>query len=476
MQKVKRKVDFTQGRVFLKIVWFILPIMVTNLLQMFYNAADMMVVSMSHEPNAKGAIGMTGAFIQLVINVFIGFSVGANVVVSREIGAKNKENTQKAVHTSLMMAVLFGVIGGAIGLLVARPVLHFMGAEGSLLNLAVTYTSIYFACVPFLALANYLIAIFRAKGDAKTPLIVLSITGILNVGLNFFFVLVVGWSVEGVALATAIANVASAIILLIKLHKDQDYTTFSWAKLKLDKQAFRDIVKNGLPAGIQGALFSLSNVIIQSSIVTVNNAMCPPDRVFDPIVNGSAAAGNIEGFVYTAMNSVYQGAITVSSQNMGAGKPQRIKRIMYSCFLITSIIGISLSAFVLLFQKPLLSLYGVIDGAAGSLKELEMYAAQTRFRYILTFYFLDGIMEVTFGILRGIGKSFTSMVISLVGVCVFRMIWIGTLFPISQTLSTVFISYPITWVVTLLVGFIFIQVFLKKILNEQALKEKSVEA
>ena len=158
MQKVKRKVDFTQGRVFLKIVWFILPIMVTNLLQMFYNAADMMVVSMSHEPNAKGAIGMTGAFIQLVINVFIGFSVGANVVVSREIGAKNKENTQKAVHTSLMMAVLFGVIGGAIGLLVARPVLHFMGAEGSLLNLAVTYTSIYFACVPFLALANYLIA------------------------------------------------------------------------------------------------------------------------------------------------------------------------------------------------------------------------------------------------------------------------------------------------------------------------------
>ena len=204
--------------------------------------------------------------------------------------------------------------------------------------------------------------------------------------------------------------------------------------------------------------------------------MCPPDRVFDPIVNGSAAAGNIEGFVYTAMNSVYQGAITVSSQNMGAGKPQRIKRIMYSCFLITSIIGISLSAFVLLFQKPLLSLYGVIDGAAGSLKELEMYAAQTRFRYILAFYFLDGIMEVTFGILRGIGKSFTSMVISLVGVCVFRMIWIGTLFPISQTLSTVFISYPITWVVTLLVGFVFIQVFLKKILKEQALKEKSVEA
>ena len=475
MQKVKKKIDFTNGRVFWKIIWFVLPIMATNLLQMFYNAADMMIVSLSHEPNAKGAIGVTGSFIHLVMNVFIGFSVGANIVVAREIGAKNKDNTQKAVHTSLIMAVVFGVLGGALGILVARPVLQYMGAEGSLLNLAVTYTCIYFACVPFLALANYLIAIFRAKGDAKTPLIVLSLTGILNVGLNFFFVLVVGLSVEGVALATAIANVASAVILLMKLHKDQDYTTFSWKALKIDKPTFRDIVKNGLPAGIQGALFSLSNVIIQSSIVSVNNAMCPPDRAFDPIVSGSAASGNIEGFVYTAMNSVYQGTITVTSQNMGAEKPQRIKRVMYSCFLITTIIGVSTSALVMIFHKPLLALYGVTGGEEGSLKALEMYVAQIRLQYILVPYFLDGIMEVTFGVLRGIGRSFISMMISLVGVCVFRVIWIGCMFPISPTLETVFVSYPITWIITLLVGFVFIQVLLKKILKEHQQKAAAQE-
>ena len=201
----KKKIDFTEGKVFFKLLRFILPIVATNLLQSFYNAADMVIVSLSPEKNAVGAIGTTGAFITLIINIFIGFSVGANVVVAREIGAKDKEKTQNAVHTSLLMAVIFGVAAMGIGFIISRPVLRAMGNTGNILNLAVKYTFFYFLGAPFMALTNYLIAIFRAKGDSKTPLIVLTVSGLLNVGMNLFFVLVIGWSVEGVALATSFA-------------------------------------------------------------------------------------------------------------------------------------------------------------------------------------------------------------------------------------------------------------------------------
>ena len=466
MQNVKRKIDFTEGKVFLKILWFVLPIVATNLLQMFYNAADMMVVSLSPEQNAVGAIGTTGSFIHLIVNLFIGFAVGANVVVAREIGAGDRERTQNAVHTSLIMSVIFGIVGGGIGLAISRPVLRAMGTTGNLLNLAVTYTYVYFLGVPFLAVTNYLMAIFRAKGDAKTPLIVLSCTGVLNVGMNLFFVLVIGMSVEGVALATAIANLASAVILLIKLQRSGDDTAFSWKRLKIDKAAFWDIVVNGLPAGIQSALFSLSNILIQSSIVTVNNNACPPDSVYAPIVSGSAASANLEGFVYTSMNAVYQGAITFTSQNIGAGKPQRVKRILYSCFGITTIIGVIMAGIVLLFRYPLLALYGIVESEAGSLQQMAMDAAITRLWFICAPYFLCGLMEVCTGVLRGLGKSITSTVISLIGACLLRVVWLWTVFPASQTLETIFISYPITWIATTLTAFVMIQVLLKKMLKK----------
>ncbi len=467
MQAVRRKIDFTSGRVFMKIVWFVLPIVATNLLQMFYNAADMMVVSLSSEENAVGAIGTTLAFINLVVNFFIGFSVGANVVVAREIGAGDRQRAQNAVHTSLILAVISGIVGGGIGLLVSRPVLTLMGNRGSLLDLAVKYTYFYFLGVPFLALSNYLIAIFRAKGDAKTPLIVLACTGLLNVGMNLFFVLVCGLSVEGVALATAMANAASAVILLWKLSRAQDDTAFSWRHLKMRKEALMDIVVNGLPAGIQSALFSLSNMLIQSSIVTVNNNACPPDTSYAPIVNGNAAAGNIDAFIYTAMNAVYQGAITFTSQNIGAKKPQRVRRIMYSCFGISAIIGVIMSSLVLILHQPLLSLYGIVPGEVGSLERLAYDAALVRFKLVAAPYFMCGLMEVCTGVLRGLGKSLTSTVISLVGACLLRMVWLWTVFPQSQTLETIFVSYPITWIVTNVAAFIVIRLTLRKLLRER---------
>lgn len=472
MQNIKRKIDFTEGKVFLKIIWFVLPIVASNLLQMLYNAADMMVVSLSHEENAVGAIGTTNSFVHLVVNLFIGFAVGANVVVARELGAGSRERTQNAVHTSLIMAVIFGVVGGGVGLAIARPVLRAMGNTGNLLDLAVVYTSLYFLGVPFLAVTNYLMAIFRAKGDAKTPLIVLAFTGILNVVMNLFFVLAIGLSVEGVALATVIANFASAVILLVKLQRSGDETAFSWKRLTIDKEAFWDIVVNGLPAGIQSALFSLSNMLIQSSIVTVNNNVCPPDTSsYAPIVSGNAAAANLEGFVYTSMNAVYQGAITFTSQNIGAKKPQRVKRIMYSCFGITTMIGLFMSGIVLLFHNPLLGLYGIVEGETGSLQAIAMDAAITRLWFICAPYFLCGCMEVCTGVLRGLGKSLTSTVISLIGACLLRVIWLWTVFPASQTLETIFMSYPITWIATTLTAFIVIQVLLRGILKTTEVSE-----
>ncbi len=474
MERVKRKIDFTEGKVFFKIVLFILPIVATNLLQTFYNAADMMVVSLSKEANAVGAIGTTGSFINLIVNVFIGFSVGANVVVAREIGAQNADRIHKAVHTSLLMAVAFGIVGMGIGLIVSRPILSFMGNTGSLLELAVTYTYIYFLGVPFLALTNYLIAIFRAKGDAKTPLIVLVSTGLLNVGLNLFFVLVVGLSVEGVALATSIANLASFVLLLLKLRHDNDETKFSFRKLRFNKEAFRDIVANGLPAGIQGALFSLSNMIIQSSIVQVNNSLVAPDAKFDPIVNGSAAAGNLEGFIYMGMNAVYQGAITFTSQNIGAEKPERVNRILYSCFGIVTIVGVVMSAALLLFSEPLLGLYGIVGGEDGTLEALAMQAALTRFTYIVIPYFLCGVMDVCTGVLRGMGKAVVSTCISLVGACLLRIVWLWTVFKAAPTLDMIFLSYPVSWIVTTAAAFAVIQILLNRILKNRSTREEPV--
>ena len=271
----KSKINMTEGPLFGKILKFVLPLMVTNLLQVFYNAADMIIVSLSHEPNAVGAIGLTAPMINLFVNIFIGFSVGANVVVARNIGIGDQKNVSRAVHTSICVSVIFGIVGGLIGILSTRPILIIMGNSGNMLQLAVKYVTIYFIGTPFLSVTNYVVAILRGEGDTKTPLFVMSGTGLLNVLLNLFFVLVCGLSVEGVALATTIANAASAVILLTCLARKKSDCKFSFKKLKIDKTALISIIQIGLPAGIQGALFSLSNLIIQSSIIKVNNMVTP---------------------------------------------------------------------------------------------------------------------------------------------------------------------------------------------------------
>ena len=441
----------TEGPLLGKILLFVLPLALTNLLQVLYNAADMVVVSLSREPDAVGAIGTTGAFINLILNIFIGFSVGANVVVARHLGSGNAEKASRAVHTSICMSVLFGVAGTVVGLLVTRPVLAAMGNTGKLLDLAVRYTIIYFIGVPFSSLANYAIAILRAKGDTRTPLYILTATGLLNVGLNFFFVLALDMSVDGVAYATSISNAVSAVLLVICLSKEKGACRFSFRKLGMDRSAFGDILYVGLPAGLQGALFSLSNMLIQSSILQVNNTMCPADSAYQPVVKGNAAASNLENFAYTATNSVHQASVTFTSQNVGAEKYERVSRVMKCCYFVTFLIAVVMSGIVLLLREPLLALYGVKAGADGSLDSIAMSTAVTRMLYMLTTYFLCSFMEVGSGVLRGLGKSVTSTVVSLVGSCVLRVVWIFTVFRLDPTLGAIYISYPLSWGLTALI-------------------------
>ena len=453
--KKRRDLDLTSGPLLGKIMLFVLPLIASNLLQTLYNAADMMVVSLSHEANSVGAIGFTGPFVNMVINIFIGFSAGANVVVARHLGAKDHDATSKTVHTSIMMSLIFGVVGGAIGLVSSRPVLALMGASGKLLELAVTYTFIYFCGVPFISLTNYCISILRAKGDTKTPLIVLSISGLVNVALNLFFVLVCNMSVEGVALATVIANAVSAVVLMLLLIRDDGPCHFSFKKLRIERHSFANILHIGIPAGLQGALFSLSNMLIQSSIMRVNNSYGFDPEAYQPVVDGNAAAANLEGFIYTATNAICQAAITFTSQHVGAQKYERIRRVMLNCYFVTFAIAVFFTAFLFLLRTPLLSLYGVTGGPAGSAKAIALETATTRMIWTLVPYFLLAFMEVGGGIVRGLGRSVTSTIVSLVGACLFRVVWLTTVFDwifekngASAGLKSIYLSYPISWGLT----------------------------
>ena len=440
--KRSREINMLEGPLLKKVFLFALPLMITNMLQVFYNAADMIIAGLSHVDGAIGSIGTTGAMINLILNIFMGFSVGTNVVVARNIGKGDSKAVSASVHSSLIVGLITGVFCAILGFFVCRPVLELLGDKGHILELATLYTRIYFAGVPFIALSNYLIAIFRAKGDTATPLLILASSGLLNVVLNLFFVLVCGMSVDGVALATVLSNVVSTVWLGSKLMHDRSDCRLDLKKLKLEKTAVREIIRDGLPAGVQGALFSLSNMLIQSTIIGFNNRLCPGGS---DIIDGNAAAMNLEGFAYVATNSVYQASVTFTSQNYGAGKYRRIGKVMGSCYLVTGIIAVAAGAILLVFHKPILSLY--------SLAPVSEEIAMLRMKIMLTPYFTLAFMEVGSGVLRGLGRSTTSTLISLVGSCVLRLVWIWTVVPLVGELWIVYLSYPISWALTAIAHF-----------------------
>lgn len=443
----RKTIDMTTGPLFRKLLIFVLPLMATNLLQIFYNAADIMIVGLSSEPDGVGAVGSTSAFLSLVVNLFIGLSVGMDVVVARYIGAKDDVNISKAVHTSLCMGLIFGVAGGALGFVISRPVLIAMGYTDNLLELGVRYSLIYFGCLPMLSLANSLSAIFRAMGDTRTPLYVMLGTGALNVCLNLFFVLVVGLSVEGVAIATAIANVTTSVVLWGILARQDGACKIVWKELKISWPLFREIFHIGFPAGIQSAFFSLSNMLIQSSVLQVSNALTPVGSPYAPVIKGNSAAQSLESFVFTALNAVTQAASTFTSQNMGKKDYQRVRRVLWTVSLMASGVAVLLSGLIIVLRDPLLVLYDV-QKADDVLSMLAYDTAIKRVWWKWTSFILFGLMNSAAGVLRGMGKSTTSAAISLVGTCIFRVAWIYTVFRWLGTLEVIYISYGISWLLT----------------------------
>lgn len=450
------EINMLEGPLLGKIVAFVLPLMITNLLQVCYSAADMIVVGLSGVNGAIGSIGTTTALINLVLNVFSGFAVGTGVVVARNIGRGDREATEKSVHTSLLVGLVASLICMAIGLVISRPVLERMGDEGHILELATLYTRIYFIGTPFLALTNFMIAILRAKGDTRTPLYILTCTGLLNVALNLLFVLGFDMSVDGVATATVISNAVSMVLLAVRLRNEQSWCHLSFRKLHFDRTALREIIHDGLPAGVQGALFSLSNMLIQSSIIGLNNAACP--RGSD-IIDGNAAGSSIEMFLYTATNAVCQAAVTFTSQHYGARKFRRIGRVMANCYLVTGIIAVVGGGLIIALRGPIIGLYVS--------SEMAVQTAELRVFLLLAPYITLTFMEVGSGTLRGFGRSISSTVITLVGTCLLRIVWLWTVFQAFPRLDIIYLSYPVSWAVTAVIHFTYCMLVRKKCIRRQ---------
>lgn len=413
-----------------KILLFTLPLMASSILQLLFNAADIIVVGRYAGSDALAAVGSTGALINLLTNMFIGFSVGANVLVARYYGAGKPGEVSETVHTSVMLSIIGGVLLAVIGIIFASPLLELMGTPENVLPLAALYVRIYFAGMPVILLYNYGSAILRAIGDTKRPLYYLAIAGVLNIILNLILVIVFEMSVAGVALATIISQTLSAVLVIRCLMHIEGGCHLDLHQLKIHTNKLWKILQLGLPAGLQGSIFSLSNVLIQSSV-----------NSFGAIaMAGNSAAANIEGFTYVAMNSFYQAAITFVSQNMGAMEFRRIRKIAWQCLACVTVTGALLGNLSFFFGHQLLGIYS--DEA-----EVIRYGIY-RLEVIGTTYFLCGIMDVCVGCLRGIGYSFLPMVVSLLGACGFRILWIFTVFKGHHDLHTLYISYPISWAIT----------------------------
>ena len=437
-----------EGPILKSVIVYTVPIILTGLLQLLFNAADLIVVGWFSGSDSVAAVGATGALTNLIINLFIGLSVGAGVAVAQGLGAGNGKQTSEAVHTAVPVAAISGIFLTVIGVLFSRNFLELMGTpDGKLLRLASVYMQIYFAGMTFSMLYNFGSAILRAAGDTRSPLIFLTIAGVLNVILNIVFVALFKLDVAGVALATSISQAVSAILVLLALMKRQDACRFEFKKMHIYKNALLRMVKIGVPAGLQGSLFSISNVLIQSSVNSFGAAH----------MSGSAAASSIEGFCYVTMNSFHQTALNFCGQNYGAGDFKRVKRVTWVCLMTVAVAGFVVGNLSYIFGRELLKIY-ITDSP-----EAINYGME-RLKFMVVPYFLCGIMDTTTGSMRGIGSSVIPMIITVVGVCVMRIVWIYTVFALPQyhTFSGLFISYPISWLLTFAALFISFTVVMRR--------------
>lgn len=424
------EMNMCEGPLAGKMLIFTIPLMFSGILQLLFNAADTIVVGQYAGKEALAAVGSTSSLINLLVNLFMGLSVGANILVSRYYGAGKEDDIQDTVHSSLTFAVIAGVILAVIGNVFAKPLLHLMGSPEDVIDLAAIYIKIYFAGMPVIMLYNYGASILRAIGDTKRPLYYLLTAGVVNVVLNLIFVIAFDMSVAGVALATVISQCISVGLLLRCMYKMDGCCQLHPEKLGIRKEKLLLLLRHGLPAGLQGSVFSFSNVLIQSSINSFGSVA----------MAGASAAANLEGFVYTAMNSFQQTALCFTSQNLGGGKYDRIGKIFRNSLLMVTTVGIVMGGGSYLLGKYLLRIYS---------QDAEVIAfGLTRMRWIALPYFLCGIMDTLVGMLRGLGYAIVPMFVSIIGACGFRILWIATVFASNHSLDVLYNSYPISWIMT----------------------------
>ncbi len=449
-QNRRYEMDMTSGTLLPKILIFSGPLILTGILQLLYNAADVVVVGRFAGATSLAAVGSTGSLINLIINVFMGLSVGTSVMVARYYGAGDVRMVQDTVHTSILVALISGIVVGIFGFVMAKPILRLMDSPDDVIDLATLYVRIYFVGMPFNLLYNFGAGILRAIGDTKRPLYYLTISGAANVVLNLILVIACHRGVAGFAMATVVSQAISMVLVLLCLIRTQGIIHLDLRKLCIRKASLLGIMQVGLPAGLQGSLFSISNVLIQSSVNSFQSTA----------MAGNAAASNLEGFVYTAMNSIHQADLTFASQNYGAGKKDRVKSVLWNCLGTVVVIGLGLGLLFMAFDRTLLSFYNQ-DPAVIDFGVLRMHI-------ILPTYFLCGMMDVMVGQLRGIGYSIMPMIVSLTGACLFRIVWIMTIFSMPQfhTLQMLYISYPVSWGLTFAIHMICYLMIAKKKLQD----------
>ena len=454
VKRRKTTLDMTQGSIFKNLIVFAIPLALTSLLQLLFNAADIIVVGQFADPsvstNAVASIGASHPVVNLLVNFFMGLSIGATVLIAKYFGAKRDKDLSETVHTAILVSLIAGVILTIVGVIFTEDILVLMGTPDGVRPLAAKYLRIYFAGNVITMLYNFASAILRAVGDTKRPLIFLAISGVANVGFNLFFVLVCRMDVEGVALGTIISQAIASVLTIVCLMKEKGAHRLVIKNLRIHKDKLLKILHLGVPAGVQSSLFSLSNIFLQSGINSFGEIT----------VAGNAAASNIEGFVYVCMNSFHHASLSFVGQNLGAGKADRIKKSLFIAPICAGVIGLVLCGVVLLLREPLLGLYLTNPDALGE--------GIVRVFNVIPVYCLCGVMDSISGVIRGAGFSMFPTIVNLLGVCAFRILWLKTIFETTlHTIPGLFLCYPISWmlVIICLLSFYFIKA--RKVIQEQ---------
>lgn len=433
---MKKKIDMLSGPLAWPLITYAVPIMLTSVLQLLFNAADLVVVGAYCGSFSVAAVGATGAITNLIVNLFIGLSVGTGVAVAHGIGSREWDQVRNTVHTAVPMALVSGLFLTVLGVGLSRRILRAMGTPEEVLGLAATYMEIYFLGITAHMLYNFCASMVRAAGDTKSPLVILTAAGVVNVGLNILFVRYLGRNVDGVALATVLSETGAAIAIVILMVRRTDSCRLELRKLRFHKEPLKKMLRIGIPAGIQSCMFSLSNVLLQSAVNSFGAVA----------VSGNAAVANLEGFMYVIENSFHQTAVNFVGQNCGALQFRRVKKVTGLCMLYAAVAGLLFGGLMCLFGPQLLSLYITDSPEAIAIGISRMFVDVAP-------YFLFGLQDVVTGALRGIGASFVSMILTVLGICGIRVLWIYTVFQIPRfhSQTVLYVSYPLSWIVTLII-------------------------